>query len=87
MRLDFEILKKVQEFYGSDNFQIGSDGDVKNGRGDYKYVESYITLRFGYWFKVNISKLKEILPKSWTVEEQGDWDDDCGYKCYYIIKQ
>ena len=86
MRLDFERLKKVQEFYGSDDFEVGSGGDVMK-RGDFKYVEPYMTLRFGYWMGVNISKLKEILPKSWKVEEEGDWDDDCGYKCYYIIKQ
>jgi hypothetical protein len=42
-------------------------------------------LRFGYWNQINEGKLQEILGTSIVVEEDSDYDDDCGYKYMYIL--
>ena len=49
MRIDYNVLKTIEEWYGSDDFEVGSDGVVMDGRGDYKFVEPHMTIRFGYW--------------------------------------
>ena len=32
MRIDYKILKNIEEWYGSDNFEVGSGGVVMDGR-------------------------------------------------------
>ena len=46
MRIDFRILKNIEEWYGSDDFEVGSDVTF-DLLSDDKFVEPYITLRFG----------------------------------------
>jgi hypothetical protein len=42
-------------------------------------------LRFDYWQQVDTQKLQDILGTSIVVEEDSDYDDDCGYKYMYIL--
>jgi hypothetical protein len=42
-------------------------------------------LRFGYWNQINIGKLSEILGTAIIVEEDSDYDDDCGSKYMYRL--
>ena len=53
-RISFEQLEKIKEFYGSSDFEVGHGGEVKDGRGDYKFAETHLTLRFGYWGSIDI---------------------------------
>ena len=88
MRRDYNILKNIEEWYGSDDFEVGSDGVVKDGRDDYKFVEPHMTIRFGYWRVVNVDELAELLPFRYEViENEVDDDDDCGLLYNYLIKR
>ena len=73
MRLSIEVLKKVESEFG--DFDISQ---VMGGTND-------VYLRFGYWNQINIGKLSEILGESIIVEEDSDYDDDCGYKYMYRL--
>ena len=42
-------------------------------------------LRFGYWDQINTGKLQEIIGTSIVVEEDSDYDDDCGNKYMYRL--
>ena len=87
MRIDYNVLKTIEEWYGSDNFEVGSDGVVMDGRGDFKFVEPYITLRFGYWSQIQLEELAQLLPFRYEViENQVDDDSDCGLLYNYLIK-
>jgi hypothetical protein len=87
MRIDYKILKAIEEWYGSDNFEVGSDGVVMDGRGDFKYVEPHMTIRFGYWNMVDVDELAQLLPFRYEViENLVDDDDECGPLYNYLIK-
>jgi len=73
MRLSIEVLKKIESEFGE--FDISQ---VIGGTND-------MYLRFGYWNRINIGKLTEILGTSIIVEEDSDYDDDCGYKYMYKL--
>lgn len=73
MKINIEILKKIESEFGQ--FEIGR----VMGSGNHNY------LRFGYWRPVDVDKLQEILPKSIIVEEDSDYDEDCGWKYSYTI--
>lgn len=74
MKIDIEVLKKIESEFGQ--FEIGR----VMGGGNHNY------LRFGYWQPVDVDKLQEILPKSIVVEEDSfDHDEDCGWKYSYTI--
>jgi hypothetical protein len=45
-----------------------------------------IYLRFGYWQRVNVQKLQEIIGQSIKVVEDDDYDDDCGNLFMYRLK-
>ena len=45
-----------------------------------------VYLRFGYWQRVNVQKLQEIIGQSIRVVEDDDYDDDCGYLFMYRLK-
>tara|TARA_R110001606_G_scaffold256164_1_gene404283 strand:+ start:322 stop:588 length:267 start_codon:yes stop_codon:yes gene_type:complete len=80
MRLKFETLLDVQDYYGSSDFQIEARYDKFDG-------EEYIMLRFGYWAKVNVSKLNGLfLSTPYEVIENGIEDEDTGWKYSYHIK-
>jgi hypothetical protein len=73
MRLSIETLKKIEAEFGE--FDISQ---VLGGSND-------MYLRFGYWNQINSGKLTEILGTSIIVEEDSDYDDDCGYKHMYRL--
>ena len=80
MRLKFETLLKVQDYYGSSDFQV-------EARYDQLDEEEYIMFRFGYWAEVNFQELKEIFnPLGYEVEVSEWEDDDCGWLYSYNIK-
>jgi len=84
MRISLNKLKEIEKWYGSDNFEIGAGGDIMDGRGDHKYLNEYITLRFGYWFEINTKELEEVIGKKVEVDMEV-YDDDCGWKYSYKI--
>ena len=87
MRIDYNILKTIEEWYGSADFEVGSDGVVMDGRDDYKFDEPHMTLRFGYWSKIDLDELTQIIPFRFEVIENEVDDDEFGYPLYnYLIK-
>jgi hypothetical protein len=80
MRLKFSTLLKVQDYYGSSDFQV-------EARYDQLDEEEYIMFRFGYWAEVNFQELKEIFnPLGYEVEVSEFEDDECGWLYSYNIK-
>ena len=75
MRVGLKTLKQIEEWYGSDDFEIGSGGNCN---------ETYITLRFGYWREINNEELSKVINKNVELEMEF-YDDDCGWKYYYKI--
>lgn len=74
MRLSIETLKKIEAEFGS------FDVSQVIGGGNNVY------LRFGYWNRVNVQKLQEMVGNGNVVREDDLYDDDCGYKfCYKIL--
>jgi hypothetical protein len=73
-KIDFETLQKVKTEFG--DFQIGQ---VMGGSND-------VYLRFGYWRRVDVTKLQEIIGLSIKVVEDDIYDDDCGYLFSYKLK-
>ncbi len=45
-----------------------------------------IYLRFGYWRRINVDKLKAALGPAFDVEENDIDDDDCGTLYSYRLK-
>ena len=86
MRIDYNILKNIEEWYGSDDFEVGSDVTF-DLLSDDKFVEPYITLRFGYWSQIQFEELQQLLPFRYEViENEVDDDSDCGLLYNYLIK-
>jgi hypothetical protein len=86
MRIDYNILKTIEEWYGSDDFEVGSDVTF-DLLSDDKFVEPYITLRFGYWSQIQFEELQQLLPFRYEViENEVDDDSDCGLLYNYLIK-
>ena len=86
MRIDYNILKNIEEWYGSDDFEVGSDVtlDLLN---DVKSVEPHMTIRFGYWSQIQFEELAQILPFRYELIENEVDDDEFGYPLYnYLIK-
>ena len=81
MRLKFETLLKVQDYYGSSDFQVEARYDQLDG-------EEYIMFRFGYWnelwYKDKFYSIFEEL--GYTVEEHEIHDEDTGWNYSYHIK-
>lgn len=73
-KIDFQTLSKINEEFGS--FDIGQ---VMGGGND-------VYLRFGYWNRVDVVKLQEIIGNSTSVVEDEDFDDDCGWQYSYKLK-
>jgi hypothetical protein len=72
--LSITKLKEIESELG--NFEIKQ---VMGGSND-------IYLRFGYWDRVNVQKLQEIIGQSIKVVEDDDYDDDCGTLFMYRLK-
>jgi hypothetical protein len=73
-KIDFETLEKIKNEFGT--FQVGQ---VMGGGND-------VYLRFGYWSRVNVVKLQEIVGNSIRVVEDDLDDDDCGTLYSYKLK-
>jgi len=75
MRIGYKKFKEIKKWYGSSDFEIGYDSDG-------------LTLRFGYWNKINVEELSDILPGYFTLTENlVDDDEDCGELYNYTIKR
>jgi hypothetical protein len=72
--IDFKTLEKVKSEFG--DFQVGQ---VMGGAND-------VYLRFGYWRRVDVVKLQEIIGNSANVVEDDLDDDDCGTLYSYKLK-
>ena len=81
MRLKFETLLKVQDYYGSSDFQVEARYDKLEG-------EEYIMFRFGYWnelwYKDKFYSIFEEL--GYVVEEHEIHDEDTGWNYSYHIR-
>ena len=74
MRIDIETLKEIETEFGS--FDVSQ---VMGGSND-------VYLRFGYWSRVDVKRLQEIIGAGINVVEDDDYDDDCGYQFMYRLK-
>ena len=75
MRIGYKKFKEIKKWYGSSDFEIGYDSDG-------------LTLRFGYWNKIDMEELSDILPGYFTLTENlVDEDEDCGEHYNYTIKR
>ena len=72
--IDIKTLKEIEVEFGS--FDIKQ---VWGGAND-------MYLRFGYWRRVDLNKLQEIIGSGIRVVEDDDYDDDCGYQFMYRLK-
>jgi hypothetical protein len=72
--LDIETLKQIESEFGK--FDIKQ---VMGGSND-------VYLRFGYWRRINIGKLQEIIGNGIKVVEDDIDDDDCGTLWSYKLK-
>ena len=73
-KIDFKTLQRINEEFGE--FDLGQ---VFGGGND-------VYLRFGYWNRVDVVKLQEIVGNSARVVEDDDFDDDCGWQYSYKLK-
>ena len=72
--IDIKTLKEIEAEFGS--FDIKQ---VWGGTND-------MYLRFGYWRRVNIAKLQELIGAGIRVVEDDIDDDDCGTLYSYKLK-
>ena len=73
-KISIKTLKEVENQFG--DFQIGQ---VMGGGND-------VYLRFGYWKRVDVLKLQEIIGNQTNVVEDDIYDDDCGDLFSYKLK-
>ena len=73
-KINFKTLQRINEEFGE--FDLGQ----VFGGGNSVY------LRFGYWKRVDVVKLQEIIGNSARVVEDDDYDDDCGWQYSYKLK-
>ena len=72
--LDIETLKQIESQFGQ--FDIKQ---VMGGSND-------VYLRFGYWRRVNLQKLQNLIGGGIDVVEDDIYDDDCGTLYSYKLK-
>lgn len=66
MRIDFTILRQIDKEFGP--MEVGDS-----------FRKDSITIRFGYWRKVDVEKLNKLVPYFMVVVEQlVDDDKECG---------
>lgn len=74
MRMDFITLEKIKDKLG--DFQLRSQGDNK------------FSFKFGYWRRVSVGELNDILPMYLDAEEEIiDEDEDCGQLFSYTVSR
>ena len=71
-KLNITLLNEIQNKFGKE-LQIGQTF----GGGNPVY------LRFGYWERVDVTKLNEVLEPLNGVKEDAWYDDDCGWLYNY----
>jgi hypothetical protein len=74
MRIDGDTLVLIRSEFGE--FDISQ---VMGGSND-------VYLRFGYWRRVNLQKLQELVGSGIRVVEDDIDDDDCGTLYSYKLK-
>jgi len=72
--ISIKTLKEIQVEFG--DFEIKQ---VFGGSYD-------IYLRFGYWRRVDVNKLQQIIGNTANVVEDDDYDDECGWLFSYKLK-
>ena len=73
MRIDFAILRQIDKEFGP--MEVGNSS-----------IKDSITLRFGYWRKVDVEKLNKLVPHFMLVVEQlVDDDPECGELWNYRV--
>jgi hypothetical protein len=91
-RIDLDKLVKIQEISQCD-VEVGTEGTIDeftmvNGEVS-RNVDSFITLRFGYWKELyfeQIVEINEVLGHCYElVLNWEDHDSDCGRKVDYKI--
>jgi len=81
MRIDYCVFQDIEEFYGTNDFQIEARYDKFDN-------EEYIMLRFGYWAEVDLIGLEEIInPIDYNIEVMAVDEEDTGWRYSYHIKQ
>ena len=73
-KISIKTLKEVENQFG--DFEIGQ---VMGGGNP-------IYLRFGYWKRVDVVKLQEVIGNQANVVEDDIYDDDCGDLFSYKLK-
>ena len=72
MRITSSDIRKIEEKFGE--FSFGRDW------------KGNLYIRFGYWNKVNVDELQNILPKPMVVVEDTMEDDEFGTLYSYEIR-
>ena len=72
-KISIKTLKEVENQFG--DFEIGQ---VFGGGND-------VYLRFGYWNRIDVVKLNEVLGNKANAIEDDLYDDDCGWKYSYKL--
>jgi hypothetical protein len=73
-KISIKTLKEVENQFG--DFEVGQ---VMGGGND-------VYLRFGYWRRVDVTKLQKIMGAAIQVIEDDLDDDDCGTLYSYKLK-
>lgn len=71
---------------------ISNIKEIEKACGSFKIYETIgnnpkTYLRFGYWQKINLNKLSALLGPNIEVYEDSIYDEDCGWKYSYKVKQ
>jgi hypothetical protein len=74
MRIDSRTLTLIHHEFGE--FDVSQ---VMGGSND-------MYLRFGYWRRVNLQKLQDLIGRGIEVVEDDIYDDDCGTLYSYKLK-
>jgi hypothetical protein len=74
MRIDADTLVLIRSEFGEYDISqvVGGNNDVY--------------LRFGYWRRVNLQKLQDLIGSSIQVVEDDLYDDDCGTLYSYKLR-
>jgi len=79
-----KLIEIAEKFKCSmEDLDVRTGGKVRDGRDDYKWAESYIVLRFGYWRRIDIEILQELVGPAYTIVEDMTEDDDGGGSWIY----
>jgi len=73
-KISIKTLKEIENHFGE--FEVGQ---VHGGGND-------VYLRFGYWKRIDVTKLQEVFGSAIEVVEDELDDDDCGTLYSYKLK-